>query len=74
MKTTSLVPIITAVLIAGCSDGAMLGPAATPPKQAAWLCNADQDRAAPTPDQAKVVAAFQAGEISFDECMRRVRS
>jgi hypothetical protein len=74
MKTTTLVPIITAAFLAGCSDGAMLGPVATSPKHAAWLCNGDQDRASPTRDQAKVVAAFQGGEISFDECMRRLRS
>ena len=73
MKISTLAAILTALLLAGCSDGAMIGPAETPPKQAAWLCNGDQERASPTPQQAQAVAAFQAGEISFKECMARVR-
>jgi hypothetical protein len=73
MKRTTLISLVAAVLLAGCSDGAMLGPAQTSPKRAAALCNGDDDRVTPTQDEARIVAAFHSGEISFNECMQRLR-
>ena len=74
MKRTTLISLVGAVLLAGCSDGAMLGPAQTSPKRAAALCNGDTDRFTPTQDETRIVTAYRSGEIPFNECMRRLRS
>lgn len=74
MKRTALVTLATATLLIGCGDGTMFGTEQTTPKRAAALCNGYDDRYTPTQDEAPVVSAFQSGQISFSECMRRLRS
>ena len=65
---------IAAVILTGCGNASLPGTAGSSPKEAAELCNAWNERVEPSPGQAQVVAAFEAGEISFNECLRKLRS
>lgn len=73
MNKMTLLSIATAALLYGCGDDGFLASNGTSPKLAAELCNAWTEGVKPTESQAKVVAAYQAGEIPFEECMRRLR-
>lgn len=74
MNKTTLITLLGASFLAGCSDGAMLGSAPTTPKRAAELCNGWDQNVTPNPEEAKIVGAYRAGEITFNECMGRLRS
>ena len=71
MNKLTVIPVVTASILAGCGDIG-LQAARTSPKQAAELCNG-WTGAMPAEDQAKVVASYRAGEISFNECLLRLR-
>jgi hypothetical protein len=74
MHKVILIQVAAVSILSGCSDGGDRAAAGTTPKRAAELCNAYVESPAPAPDQETVVSAYKAGDISFDECMRRLRS
>jgi hypothetical protein len=73
MNKMTLLSIAATAILYGCGDDGFLAPKGASPKLAAELCHAWTEGVAPTESQAKVVAAYQAGEIPFEECMRRLR-
>jgi hypothetical protein len=74
MHKLTLITVATASILAGCSDMRLPATAQTTPKHAAQLCNGWYENVAPTEKQAQVVANYRAGQISFNECLLRLRS
>ena len=72
MNKLTVIPLATASILAGCGDVG-LQAARTTPKEAAELCTGWTEMTA-AKEQTKVVASYRAGEISFNECLRRLRS
>jgi len=72
MRKLTVITLATAAILAGCGEVGMQA-ARTSPKQAAELCTGWSE-ATPAKEQAKVVASYRAGEISFNDCLLRLRS
>ncbi|MDX1593806.1 MAG: hypothetical protein R3298_06115 [Gammaproteobacteria bacterium] len=71
MKQAPLLSIMAVPLLAACTDSGLISEPDMSPKLAAELCHGASDKA--TPEQGKTVAAYRAGKIQFEECMRRLR-